>query len=679
MVLLSRWMIQAASLVLFALCSVMLHVPCQGFARDRLGGDAVTGLQDEGDGQPDNIDNGEFLRQLFQKYGDDSGRISFQGFVELVGSIGLGGYDGTDVPGLDSDRKHNHHHHHHHIEWYDQDTETTSDEHLDEETATSGGGSPSMPVDQPGDADRELRDGELPGRVRPTRPMVGEDSSSKSEQQQLTQCLSPDGLLGIFDIQASTGLTQEEFLQMCPVLLQQLDSHVCMQFPINGGDSHQVVTNHDGHEDATNGHAETNNTEVGNQHVPGHIWGYGIAAITLISLTSIMCILIVPCMQRFPNGYHRLISVLVAMAVGTLSGDALMHLIPHSLGIHVHDDTSTVSSDDDDHSHEAIENEKEHALNAVWKGFFVLVGIFSFFIIEQLMGVCQQARKTKKAKRKKKHRTEKSGSQKPLNPNRHYPCDNHANLPEVEYNMLKGNEAVGKKLCHHCVVAMTPGDANKEIIRNSMLLIDDVELNSHLEQEGTSSHRHNHEPDPEVGPGNHHGHSHDVPKMGKNSIATLAWIVVLGDGLHNFCDGLVVGAAFADSIAGGLSTSIAVMCHEVPHELGDFAVMLKAGMTIKQALFVQAISSVLAYMGLAIGIAAGNVEALSMWIFALAGGMFIYIALVDLFPELVETLSSRPGQKLQLLLLQGFGTALGVCIMLFIGLQEDWLRKQLGS
>ena len=101
-----------------------------------------------------------------------------------------------------------------------------------------------------------------------------------------------------------------------------------------------------------------------------------------------------------------------------------------------------------------------------------------------------------------------------------------------------------------------------------MLLIDDVELNSHLEQEGTSSHRHNHEPDPEVGPGNHHGHSHDVPKMGKNSIATLAWIVVLGDGLHNFCDGLVVGAAFADSIAGGLSTSIAVMCHEVPHELG---------------------------------------------------------------------------------------------------------------
>ena len=64
-----------------------------------------------------------------------------------------------------------------------------------------------------------------------------------------------------------------------------------------------------------------------------------------------------------------------------------------------------------------------------------------------------------------------------------------------------------------------------------------------------------------------HGHSHDLPPPDAG-IATLAWIIVMGDGLHNFCDGLVVGAAFADSLAGGLSTAIAVMCHEVPHELG---------------------------------------------------------------------------------------------------------------
>ena len=82
--------------------------------------------------------------------------------------------------------------------------------------------------------------------------------------------------------------------------------------------------------------------------------------------------------------------------------------------------------------------------------------------------------------------------------------------------------------------------------------------------------------------------------------------------------------------------------------------MLKAGMTIKQALFVQAISSVLAYMGLAIGIAAGNVEALSMWIFALAGGMFIYIALVDLVSEWVNGSDLRPSKTNYQVMIQFF-------------------------
>ena len=82
-------------------------------------------------------------------------------------------------------------------------------------------------------------------------------------------------------------------------------------------------------------------------------------------------------------------------------------------------------------------------------------------------------------------------------------------------------------------------------------------------------HSHSDEKDVDHHGHGHHGHSHDVlpPNAG---IATLAWIVVMGDGLHNFCDGLVVGAAFADSIVGGLSSAIAVMCHELPHELGKY-------------------------------------------------------------------------------------------------------------
>lgn len=67
--------------------------------------------------------------------------------------------------------------------------------------------------------------------------------------------------------------------------------------------------------------------------------------------------------------------------------------------------------------------------------------------------------------------------------------------------------------------------------------------------------------------GHKHGHSHcedGVPK----SVAAVAWMVILGDGIHNLSDGLAIGAAFANSITGGFSTSVAVFCHELPHEIG---------------------------------------------------------------------------------------------------------------
>ena len=69
------------------------------------------------------------------------------------------------------------------------------------------------------------------------------------------------------------------------------------------------------------------------------------------------------------------------------------------------------------------------------------------------------------------------------------------------------------------------------------------------------------------------------------NIFFVAWMVIFGDGIHNLADGLAIGAAFSESYTSGLSTSIAVLCHELPHEVGDFAMLLKAGMSVKQAVF----------------------------------------------------------------------------------------------
>lgn len=64
-----------------------------------------------------------------------------------------------------------------------------------------------------------------------------------------------------------------------------------------------------------------------------------------------------------------------------------------------------------------------------------------------------------------------------------------------------------------------------------------------------------------------HGHVHSPPR----SMSAVAWMVIMGDGLHNFTDGMAIGAAFSNNIAGGFSTAIAVFCHELPHELVSFS------------------------------------------------------------------------------------------------------------
>ncbi|TFJ95600.1 ferrochelatase [Platysternon megacephalum] len=125
-----------------------------------------------------------------------------------------------------------------------------------------------------------------------------------------------------------------------------------------------------------------------------------------------------------------------------------------------------------------------------------------------------------------------------------------------------------------------------------------------------------------------------------SDIGTLAWMITLSDGLHNFIDGLAIGASFTVSVFQGISTSVAILCEEFPHELGDFVILLNAGMTIQQALFFNFISACCCYLGLAFGILAGS-HFSANWIFALAGGMFLYIALADMASICQQQLTRR--------------------------------------
>ncbi|XP_035181814.1 metal cation symporter ZIP8 isoform X3 [Oxyura jamaicensis] len=131
-----------------------------------------------------------------------------------------------------------------------------------------------------------------------------------------------------------------------------------------------------------------------------------------------------------------------------------------------------------------------------------------------------------------------------------------------------------------------------------------------------------------------------------SKIGTIAWMVTLSDALHNFIDGLAIGASFTLSLFQGLSTSIAILCEEFPHELGDFVILLSAGMSTRQALFFNFLSACSCYIGMAFGILVGN-NFTSNIIFAVAGGMFLYISLADMVFrfESATCLNSSPPEK----------------------------------
>lgn len=153
-------------------------------------------------------------------------------------------------------------------------------------------------------------------------------------------------------------------------------------------------------------------------------------------------------------------------------------------------------------------------------------------------------------------------------------------------------------------------------------------------------------------------HCHAVSS---DHIHPLAAVNLIGDGVHNFIDGLLIGASFLVSIPIGIATTIAVILHEIPTEIGDCGVLLHAGMPLKKALFYNFLSASASIVGAIIVLFVGSkVEGLSLTLLPIAAGGFIYIAGSDLIPELHHE------TKLSISLKQILAIIAGVLLMLVL-------------
>ncbi|XP_061232936.1 zinc transporter ZIP10 isoform X3 [Neopsephotus bourkii] len=457
------------------------------------------------------------------------------------------------------------------------------------------------------------------------------------------ECLNVTQLLRYYGLETSSPISPELFVYMCPALLYQIERRLC-------------IVHYDELEDVM----KSKNASVENKDKTGAS----------------------------------------ALAVGTMSGDALLHLLPHSHGGHNHSHhhgQGHVHEHKRSHRHahgHGVQTEGFLEENdPVLKGLVALGGIYVLFIIEHCLRMYKHYNKQKsKQKWCKKPQTEESPIGRKLSDHK------LNNRPDADWLQLKPLAGADDSVLSEDRLnetELTDLDGQLESPPKNFLSVEednnmhhshndishsaqehdlhDSEYDSHGEDKMIARkhshhwhHKHSH---------HSHGHCHSGKDLKDTGIANIAWMVIMGDGIHNFSDGLAIGAAFSAGLTGGISTSIAVFCHELPHELGDFAVLLKAGMTVKQAIVYNLLSAMMAYIGMLIGTAVGQyANNITLWIFAITAGMFLYVALVDMLPEMLHGDGDNEEHgycPVGQFILQNLGLLLGFAIMLVIALYED--------
>uniref|UniRef100_A0A8D3AJT2 Zinc transporter ZIP12 n=1 Tax=Scophthalmus maximus TaxID=52904 RepID=A0A8D3AJT2_SCOMX len=368
-------------------------------------------------------------------------------------------------------------------------------------------------------------------------------------------CFSTNQLVDIFALDPHLPISKEHFRQICPAIIQQLLSDVC---------------------------ESADQKKRGSLPTPLEKYGYSTAAVLLLTVGSMFGICLI-FFKYCQETYTLILQLFVGLAVGTLSGDALLHLIPQILGLH-----DNTRSHDDEHYSEG----KEY----LWKILGIIAGIYGFFLLERMFSFL-------------------------------VPFHGHAHSSELPLELnCNGRSQRGKSISTLQLVRVIT--SRTELLFQMLL----------AEREGVS---------------------------------LLAVMVIVGDSLHNFTDGLVVGAAFSFSAETGMATTVAILCHEIPHEMGDFAVLLSSGLSVKTAVLMNFLSALTAFMGLYIGLFISSETEVQQWIFAVTAGIFLYLSLVKMLPEMSRVKTDRP---CLMFFLQNLGLLMGWACLMLLALFEHEIK-----
>jgi zinc and cadmium transporter len=195
---------------------------------------------------------------------------------------------------------------------------------------------------------------------------------------------------------------------------------------------------------------------------------------------------------------------------------------------------------------------------------------------------------------------------------------------------------------------LTPGVSSSQLFA---LLLGGILFFFVLEKTSLIRHNHHHE-----GDGHDHHEGHDAQEAGKSG-----WMILVGDGLHNFVDGILIAAAFIANPSVGILTATAIIAHEIPQEIGNFMVLLNAGFSRRRALIFNLICGLLAVVGGLLGyVFLEQAQAMIPYLLVFASSSFIYIAVSDLMPQMNQRLKLKDSFQQITLILLGIGLVIGL-------------------
>ncbi|XP_048856910.1 zinc transporter ZIP12-like isoform X2 [Brienomyrus brachyistius] len=416
-----------------------------------------------------------------------------------------------------------------------------------------------------------------PSTGDPSHGLVGTSKSESCPQESHDHntdwtkvCFSASQLVEIFVLEPQRLISKEQFGNICPAIMQQVLDNACSSAA------------HAGHGPAPSTMEK---------------YGYSTAAVLLVTVSSMLGTALV-FFNSCQEVYDLVLQLFVGLAVGTLSGDALLHLIPQILGLHDHAGLE---------DRQAVEDK-----GYLWKTLGIIAGIYSFFLIERIFSLIMPAHG--QGRLFAGERSDRSHDV-PLEMHRNAQPQMGKTISTMQLGALEDSECVEM-----------PPDA----------------------------------PEARTPP---------LPK--KPGMSLLAVMVIVGDSLHNLADGLVIGAAFSSSVEMGTATTVAILCHEIPHEMGDFAVLLSSGLSVKVALVMNFLSALTAFLGLYLGLFVSTDAAVQHWIFSVTAGIFLYLSLVEMLPEMSQVKTKRPWL---MFLLQNLGLLLGWACLLLVAIFEHQLE-----